>query len=199
MSLKKYLLSSSFFIRLALALSMVALLVFGLMYWLDFATNHGTEIEVPDLSRLSEEQAEAKLDESDLGYILLDSVDYRANFPAYSVVEQSPKAGAKVKSGRKIYIKINSSGFSMVSMPKLIDKTYREVVPTLTVLGLEVGKITYEPYLAKDVLLQMSCDGKSLKAGDKVIKHSKIDLVLGDGKIGYEESVIENDSIVPTE
>ena len=40
-------------------------------------------------------------------------------------------------------------------------------------------------------------DGKKLKAGDKVLKSSKIDLVLGDGKVTYEETIdsTEVDSI----
>jgi beta-lactam-binding protein with PASTA domain len=56
---------------------------------------------------LTEEQVEEKLDEMDLDYVLLDSVDYRSDFPQYSVVEQDPSPGTMVKVGRKNYIKIN--------------------------------------------------------------------------------------------
>ena len=35
----------------------------------------------------------------------------------------------------------------------------------------------------------MRLNGKKLKAGDKVLKSSKIDLVLGDGKVTYEETI----------
>jgi beta-lactam-binding protein with PASTA domain len=91
------------------------------------------------LSKLTEEQVEEKLDDLDLAYVLLDSVDYRDDFPKYSVVQQDPLPGAKVKKeGRKVYIKINSSGFSSVKVPDLIEKTYREAVPTLKA-GLEEG------------------------------------------------------------
>ena len=41
--------------------------------------------------------------------------------------------------------------------------------------------------MAKDVVLEMKQGGKQLKAGDKVLKASKIDLVLGDGKTGFVE------------
>jgi hypothetical protein len=48
-----------------------------------------------------------------------------------------------VKVGRKIYIKINTSGFHLYEF--LINrKTYREAVPTLKALGLE-GTVTYVP------------------------------------------------------
>jgi hypothetical protein len=55
---------------------------------------------VPDLSKLTEEQVE-KLDDLDLAYVLLDSVDYRDDFPKYSVVQQDPLPGAKVKEDEK--------------------------------------------------------------------------------------------------
>jgi beta-lactam-binding protein with PASTA domain len=65
------------------------------------------------------------------------------------VVQQDPYQVQKVKEGRKVYIKINSSGFSSVKVPDLIEKTYREAVPTLKALGLEEGTITYIPNLGK--------------------------------------------------
>jgi hypothetical protein len=49
---------------------------FLFMHWFDFTTDHGNEITVPNLSKLTEEQVEEKLDELDLDYVLLDSVNY---------------------------------------------------------------------------------------------------------------------------
>jgi hypothetical protein len=48
-------------------------------------------------------------------------------------------------------------------------------------LGLEEGTITYVN-LGKDMVLEMRYKGRNIKPGDKVLKSSKIDLVLGDGK-----------------
>ena len=187
MSLKKYLTSRVFFGQVLLAFAIIAVLAYLFMHWLTFTTDHGHEITVPDLSKLTEEQVEDKLDELDLDYELLDSVDFRGDYPKYSVVEQDPMPGTKVKVGRKVYIKINSSGFSSVRIPDLIEKTYREAVPTLKALGLEAGTITYVPNLGKDMVLEMRYKGRNVKAGDRVLKASKIDLVLGDGKESYQE------------
>lgn len=189
MTLKQYLTSKSFFKQLLIAVAIVVVLVFLLLQYLSFATDHGNEITVPDLRKLTEEQAGEKLDELDLEYVLLDTVDYNKDFPKYSVVQQDPLPGAKVKEGRKIYIKVNSSGFSDVTIPDLIEKTLRQAEPTLAAIGLEVGKLTYKPYLGKDMVLEMHSNGKKLKPGDKVKKSSVIDLVLGDGKVGFEEEV----------
>ena len=138
---------------------------------------------------------EAKLDELDLDYVLLDTVDYRSDFPQFTVVEQDPAPGTKVKVGRKIYIKINTSGYSSVRVPDLVNKTYREAVPTLNALGLEEGTITYVPNLGKDMVLEMRFKGRNLKVGDRVLKSSKIDLVLGDGKMSYQEEENAMDTV----
>ncbi|WP_395049765.1 PASTA domain-containing protein [Flavobacterium sp.] len=197
MSLRKYLSSRVFFVQALAALVLLAVLSYLFMHWLTFTTDHGHEITVPNLAKLTEQQVEDKLDELDLDYVLLDSVDYNSDFPKYSVVEQDPLPGAKVKEGRKVYIKINASGFSSVRIPDLIDKTYREAVPTLKSLGLEEGTITYIPNLGKDMVLEMRFKGRNLKVGDRVLKASKIDLVLGDGKESYVEEV--DTTATPTE
>ena len=189
MSLRNYLTSRVFFGQALAALAILAVLGYFFMHWLTFTTDHGHEITVPNLAKLTEEQVEEKLDELDLDYVILDSVDYNSDYPKFSVVEQDPLPGAKVKEGRKVYIKINASGFSSVRIPDLIQKTYREAVPTLKALGLEEGTITYIPNLGKDMVLEMRCKGRNLKVGDHVLKASKIDLVLGDGKESYIEEV----------
>ncbi|OCB74846.1 PASTA domain-containing protein [Flavobacterium crassostreae] len=199
MSLRNYLTSRVFVLQLFLAVLVIAVLGYLFIHWLTFTTNHGNEIVVPNLSRLTEEQVEEKLDGLDLAYVLLDSMDYRSDYPKYGVVQQNPLPGAKVKEGRKIYIKINSSGFSSVKIPDLIEKTYREAVPTLKALGLEEGTITYIPNLGKDMVLEMRYKGRSIQPGDKVLKSSKIDLVLGDGKASYEEEVITDSVTEPIE
>ncbi len=202
MTLGQYLTSKSFFKRLALAFVIVIAIVFLILQYLSFATDHGNEIVVPDLRKLTEEQVGEKLDELDLEYVLLDTVDYNQDFPKYSVVKQDPLPGAKVKEGRKIYIKVNSSGFGDVTVPDLVEKTLRQAEPTLKALGFEIGKKTYKPYLGKDMVLEMYSSGKKLRAGDKIKKSSVIDLVLGDGKVGFEETdstAVENENETETE
>jgi beta-lactam-binding protein with PASTA domain len=187
MSLKDYLKSKVFVVQVFVALIIIFVLGYLFMHWLTFTTDHGNEITVPNLSKMTEEQVEETVDDLDLDYVLLDSVDFNPAYPKHTVVEQDPLPGAKVKVNRKIYIKINSSGFTMVRIPNLIEKTYRQAVPTLKSLGLEPGQITYKPYLGKDMVMEMHCNGKKLNPGDKIFKSSKIDLVLGDGNEGFVE------------
>ena len=187
MSLQKFFFSFTFIKQVLIAVLIICVTLFLFMFWISFTTNHGEEIIVPNLSKMTLEQAEDKLDELNLDYELLDTVDYNAAYPKLSVVQQDPDPGAKVKQNRVIYLKINSSTYSKVRIPDLIQKTYRQAVPTLLALGLEVGDTTYIPNLAKDMVLEMKMNGQPVKAGFQVLKMTKISLVLGDGKIGFEE------------
>lgn len=197
MSWKKFLTSPSFFKNLALALLIIAAAVFGVMRFLSVATNHGEEIPVPNLSKMSLEKAEERLNDIDLELQLLDTVDYNPAFPAYSIVEQDPSPAVTVKDGRKVYVKINAGGYTKVALPELVQKTYRQALSTLRALGLEEGDVKYVEYMAKDVVLEVKQNGKKLKAGDRILKSSKIDFVLGDGKTGFQDQ--EMDSINASE
>lgn len=83
----------------------------------------------------------------------------------------------------------------MVRIPNIIEKTYRQAVPTLKSLGLEEGTISYKPYIGKDMVLEMHWNGKKLNPGDKVFKSSKIDLVLGDGNVGFDETQLDTTAV----
>ena len=192
MRLRNYLTTKVFFAQMAAALLIVGALGFLFFHWITFVTNHGEEITVPNLSKLTPDQAEELLDELDLDYEIIDTVDYIADFPKLTIVQQEPTAGSKVKGGRTLYVKINAATYTMVTVPDLIEKTYRQAVPTLKAVGLQEGEITYKPYVGKDMVLEMWMNGKKIKSGTKVLKSSKIDLVLGDGKVVFEETVSDS-------
>ncbi len=182
MSVVNFLKSRSFIIQLVIAFAIIVILGFLLLKFLDFKTNHGEEIEVPDLSKMQITIADDRLNGLGLELILLDTVDFRKDMPPYSIVEQDPKSGSTVKDGRKIYVKINAGGYTNVILPDFDEKTYRQISANLKSMGLKEGKITYRPNIAKDIVLGLTQKGKSLRKGDKVKKNSTIDFILGDGK-----------------
>ena len=192
MSLRKFLTSSTFFKNLFFALVIVILFLVVFVKFLDFSTNHGEEIKVPDLSKMKLEIAEEKLDEEGLEVFLLDTVEFKPEFPPYTIVEQDPIAGSNVKNGRKIYVKLNAGGYAMVTFPDLKNKTFRQATNALRALGLVEGELKYVPDLAKDIVLEVSYKGKQLKAGDKLMKNSKIDFVLGDGKDMFTDEDLDS-------
>lgn len=198
MSLFQFLKSRTFFIQLGIALVGVLVMCVLLLYFLDFRTNHGQEIPVPDLKKMQISIATEKLNEMNLDLIVLDTVDFNAKMPPYSIMQQDPDINTTVKSGRKIYVKINAGGYSDVKIPIYKDKTYRQLSANIKILGLEEGTITYKPNIAKDVVLGMTQNGKLLKEGQVVKKNSKVNFILGDGKEVFDGSQYQ-EHFSPTE
>lgn len=198
MSLFKFLTSRTFFIQAFLAVAIVVGFTFLVIQFLDFRTNHGQEIKVPDLSKMKLEIAEEKLNELDLEVFLLDTVEFNADFPPFTILEQDPKAGSLVKDGRKVYVKLNAGEFTDITIPEFKDKTFRQISSTIKSLTLKEGKITYKPHVAKDVVLQIYQDGRRLRAGDKVKKNSTLDFVLGDGKEVFDEETFSSEEPADT-
>ncbi len=192
MSFVKYIFSRVFVAQLLSAIAIIVVLAYGFFHWITYITNHGSEIIVPDLAKLSEDEVSDKLSGLDLSYQVIDTLDYNPKIPKNAVVFQEPYAGEKVKEGRKIYVKVNASGYKLVQIPNIVDKTYRQAMPTLKSLGLIAGDTTHIPYLGKDMVLEIKINGKKVKPGDKVLRATKIDMVLGDGKVFFDESKIDS-------
>jgi len=197
MSFIKFLFSKAFLRQLLIALGVLVILVFGMLFWLKISTNHNQKIRVPSLAQMSLSEAEEKLDEIDLRFEILDSSNYNPDFPKYSVIEQLPKAGEYVKENRKIYLTLNRSGYVFLKIPEVVGKTRRQAEPTLISMGFEIGKITRKPYIALDEVLEIRFEGKKINPGDELQKTSVIDLVLGDGEGGLKRNEKEttNDNL----
>ena len=186
MTFIKFLFTKVFLKQLSIAIIALLGLVFIVLFWLKFTTNHNQKIEVPNLAKMSLDTAKNKLNELDLRLEVIDSSNYNPDFPKYSVIEQIPKAGEFVKENRKIYLTLNRSGYVYLNIPEVVGKTRRQAEPTLISMGFEIGTITYKSYIALDEVLELSYKGKKLKSGEKIQKTSVIDLVLGDGEGGLK-------------
>ena len=183
MGLIKFITSKTFLKQIGIAIVALVIICFLILKWLNISTNHGTFETVPDLRGKSIQMAQMELNSNNLDMKIQDSTNYNPKYPKYSVLEQEPASGTKVKENRKIYLTLNPSGYRKMTIPQgLIDKTFREVKPTLEAFGFKVGKLTYVDNIGKDMVLELSHKGKTLKAGDKLEKTSVIDLVLGNGE-----------------
>jgi|SRR5690554_184080 beta-lactam-binding protein with PASTA domain len=179
MSFFRFLFTKTFLKQLALAIVVLILLVFAIMWWLRVTTNHNQKIAVPDLSELTLDKVEEKLAEYDLRYEILDSANYNPDYPKYSVIEQIPEPGKFVKENRKLYLTLNPSGYRDIEVPDVLGKTLRQVEPTLLAMGFQIGTISYKPHISDNVL-EMRYQGKVLNPGESIPKTSKIDLIVGD-------------------
>ncbi len=178
-----FLRSKTFLIQLGLAVLALVILVFLLLRWLNSTTNHGEFVEVPDFSKMTVTDMREAIDEADLRYEVLDSANYNPDYPRFSIIEQDPPAGNKVKENRKIYFTVNPSGYKKVTVPQVIQVTQRNASSMLRAVGLDVQRVTYIDELGKDMVYYIKYKGKRIKEGDKLPKTSKIELVCGNGTI----------------
>ena len=166
---------------LAKMAAVVVILIFGLKFWLNMSTNHGQKIAVPDLSKMTLLKMKVVLDEANLAYKIQDTINFNPNYPPLTVIEQDPEFGEYVKENRKIYIKLNPSGYRKIKMPNLLGKTKRQVELELKSLGFKIGTFHYIPSLGRNVVRGLNFNGKRIEAGEMIPKNSKINLILADG------------------
>ena len=169
-----------------LALLVSAGLLVGLIFWLRSYTQHGIEVEVEDVRGLVAAEAEPLLAAQGLHLVIIDST-YTDKVPFGTIVDQDPKPMSHAKHGRAVYVIINATTKRQITMPDLLDISYRQAETTLRGLGLEVDTVyEYEPSAFKDLVLDIKYNDESVYPGDKIPIGSMVRLVIGFGR-GTEE------------
>ena len=143
-------------------------------------TNHNQSVTVPDIKGVNTEEAISILEKSGFRYEIIDVV-FDNRFDKGTVVEQNPKAEARVKEGKKIYLIVNSTEDEMISMPQLTGISMRQVTAIAESYGLTIGNLKYIPDIAKNVVIRQLINGNEVEEGKKIKKGQKIDLVIGLG------------------
>ena len=171
---------------LMLAISLVVLMI--VLFVLKLYARQGQEYELPDV--VGTNIAELKADNPiDLDIVIIDSI-FRPGVEGGQILTQEPKGGTAVKRGRKLYLTNTAYTAEASVLPELAGLTVRQAVSELRNCGLEVGKLRFveDPY--KNTVIDQSCKGKTIYAGQQIERGSVVDLVvgLGDG---------ESSSIVP--
>jgi beta-lactam-binding protein with PASTA domain len=173
-------------IALLLAAVAIVILIFGLRSY----TQHGVEIEVPNITQLYLEEAKITLEAEGLHIEVIDST-YSTKVPLGTIVEQTPAAGSKVKNGRPIYVIQNAQMRRPVVLPELRDMSLRQAQATLATIGLQIDSIVYEPSTYRDIVLDIRKDDMPLDAGTRLEEGCAIYLIVGKGK-GTEDVAIPN-------
>jgi beta-lactam-binding protein with PASTA domain len=167
------------------------LILFTIVYLsLGSYTHHGHVVEVPDFKGLTPDKLDNFVEDKNIQYAIIDS-SYDPHLPKGTVIDQDPDPHAIVKIGRTIYLTINKVTPPQVKIPNLINVSYKQAEAILLSYGLKIGKLIYKPDYAKNAVLDMLADGKSIKAGTYIKKETVIDLVLGDG-LGDSKVLIPN-------
>jgi beta-lactam-binding protein with PASTA domain len=187
-----FLRSKTLLINLGIAFIVLILISLLAFQWLKGSTNHGELVEVPDLSKMSVMEMRETIEKANLRYEVLDSANYNPEYPRFSIIEQNPLAGEKVKEDRKIYITVNPSGYKKVTVPNIVQVTQRNATSMLRAVGLDVQRVTYIDQLGKDMVYYIKYKGKNISPGDKLPKTSKIELICGNGSLTGRAKVKAN-------
>lgn len=161
---------------MAMAILGVVLIV-GAMVFLNIATQHNRELEVPDFRGMTVEQAFAAAEDAGIRVEIIDSVYSQRN--RGKVKSHNPAAGVKVKKGRRVLLTVNAVNARKVSVPNLVGYSLRQAMPELEQRGLGLGRLIYKDDIATNNVLQQQYRGREVSAGTLVEAESVIDLVLG--------------------
>ena len=176
--------------NVVLAVCAIIVFVFIVNLLLSLFTRHGQVHEVPDLSGLSVEEAVQAGKGASLRIEINDSL-YVPAYPGGIILEQNPSAGAKVKSGRRVFVTINSFRQKMVEIPYVTGYSLRQAKNNLEMAGLGIDKLIYRSDLATNYVLEERYNGKLISSGSKLEAEvgSGVTLVVGKGTDAEPQSV----------
>ncbi|MCE5204697.1 MAG: PASTA domain-containing protein [Porphyromonadaceae bacterium] len=169
------------------------LLIFLALFFLGIYTRHGQNVVVPDLDGLQLNEANAILDAQGLKAEVVDSI-YRLDAVPGAILDQTPKAGNKVKKGRSIYIAIYSRTPQQVSVPGLVDYSARQASALLNSLGFTHLSTEEIPSEYAGLVVAVKYRGKTLAPEEKVPAGSPLTLVITSG--GSTDSLKVDDEYI---
>lgn len=164
--------------NIVIAVVIAVVLFVIVVLWLNRYTLHGKEITIPQVTGMTQEEAEIVLRGSELYLVVVDST-YSDKAPLGTVVEQTPPALSHAKPDRPVYVVMNARTKQLIPLPELHDVSYRQAEATLRSIGLQVAKVVYEPSLYPDNVLDVRAGGLSLSEGMRLPEGSGVTLVVG--------------------
>lgn len=148
--------------------------------WLESYTNHNKELVVPDLNGMTTIEASQILETQSLKCEVVDSVFMKGKALG-AIVEQTPKAGEKIKADRTIYLIVNSSAIRKVMLPDVHEFSLRQAESMINSVGLKVDSVVYIPNEYKDLVQYVKQNRLEVKAGTRIPEGSSVTLYVGKG------------------
>lgn len=182
LSMLKSLFNWKVLVNLAVAVALFTGLVWLTFRWLEYHTNHGQEIPVPNVVNKSVHDAVKILEDTGLDYEV-DSATYNPKYRSFQVLQVYPSPGSRVKDGRAIQLKVNPRSWAPVAVPDVINKYSGLAFQRLDRVGLKIGDTIFEPSIQKDAVLRVLFKGNAVKPGSLLPRFSTVDVVIGSGPL----------------
>lgn len=178
--------------HIILILTAGLILLWAVLFFLDFWTDHGRTAVVPDIKHRTYAEAASVLHANGLSIEINDSVYDRTLAPG-TIVESWPKAGAVVKEGRQVYVTITAFSPKQVtiSMPLTGNVSMRQALSYLRGIGITDVRIENVPSEYADLVVGARYGDTPLNVGSVIPITSVVTLQVGMGPAAFQE----NDSI----
>lgn len=137
----------------------------------------GEEIDVPDVSGMSEDEAQKALENAGLK-VGTSEFAYDDNIAEGLVIGTTPGAGSKATKDTEIKMKV-SKGAEKKTVPNLVGMSENDARNALQSVGLTVGTVTYDYNDSYEKGIVMS---QSVGSGKKATKGMTIDFAVSQGK-----------------
>jgi eukaryotic-like serine/threonine-protein kinase len=138
-------------------------------------TNYNRGVTVPDVTKLSLDEAELMLERYGLRHEILDRRAHSA-YPANYIIDQAPSPRQIVKPNRKVYLTVNTDTTPMTVVPNVVSMHLRNAELQLENHGLTVGTRSYESSRFRNTILRQSA-----APGDTVARGTVVNLAISDG------------------
>lgn len=185
MGIKKYFKGKSgaiFWTNVLVAVALLVSIPLIVFNTLDSYTNHGEKVSVPSVVGMKYYEAEEALDENGFVAVVSDST-YKKTAKPGAVLDQTPKAGTLIKSGRIVYLTINLNGEPLVSLPDLVgNSSYREAEIILKALGFKLTTTQYVEGADKDQIIKIKQGNRTVHAGEMISRERALTLYVGAGE-----------------
>jgi beta-lactam-binding protein with PASTA domain len=165
-----------------LALCFIVIFVFFVHLILNLSTRHGQAFDVPDLGGLTMDEARTAAREANLTLEVNDSL-YLPGRTGGVILEQHPSPGSKVKSGRRIFLTINSYNPKMAPIPYVTGFSLRQAKNNIEVAGFEIEQLIYRDDIAANNVLEELFNGRVVqpRSNLQAPTGSGITLIVGRG------------------
>ena len=182
----EFLKQKKFYIHLLIIILLSFILMWLVFKSLNGYTRHDKVYTMPDFVGQNYLEVQEEYDR-DFHFILIDSIYPKGQEPG-SIVQQDPLPGSKVKRGRNVYYIIVATTPEKTEMPNLKNLSLRQALGLLEANGLEVDKLIYEDFFAKNAVIEQLYQGQVIEPGTEIVKGSKVSLRVG---IGQDKKKIE--------
>lgn len=158
-----------------LATSGVIIAIIFDLFIMPHYTNYNRGVTVPDVTKLSLEEAESLLERYGLRH---EVHERRANsvYPANYIIDQAPSPKQIVKPNRKVYLTVNTAVTPQTVVPNVVNMSLRNAEIQLENHGLVVGTRSYESSRFRNTILR-----QSVAPGDTVSRGTVVNLAVSDG------------------